>query len=179
MSYQAYQQAQQSSETPSQTEYRLMAKVTRALMDAQPKGSRHPETVKALDWNRRMWSTFSSDCGAKGNGLPPQLRASIISLAIWVSKHTSKVIRGQETLDELISVNKTVMEGLAMQARNAGGQQARPTPPPAGGTGAYGGTTPTGGGTEARTNQQSGNSSGGEKPGSGPQGTPGKINSLL
>lgn len=117
MSYQVYQRAQTSSESPSQIEYRLFAQVTNALIDVKDKPVRDAETIAALDWNRRMWSVYSSDCGAKGNQLPDQLRAGIISLAIWVSKHTSLVMRGQESLEALINVNKTVMEGLADQAK--------------------------------------------------------------
>jgi flagellar protein FlaF len=117
MSYQAYQKAQQSSESPSQIEYRLFAQVTNALIEARDKQFRGAALVKALDWNRRMWSVFSSDCGTKGNGLPDNLRAGIISLSIWVSKHSSGVARGDENIDDLININRTIMEGLADQAR--------------------------------------------------------------
>ncbi|MBO6503830.1 MAG: flagellar biosynthesis regulator FlaF [Kordiimonadaceae bacterium] len=117
MSYQVYQRAQTSNESPSQIEYRLFAQVTNALIDVKDKPIRDSETIAALDWNRRMWSVYSSDCGAKGNQLPDQLRAGIISLAIWVSKHTSLVMRGKESIDNLININKTVMEGLADQAK--------------------------------------------------------------
>lgn len=117
MSYQAYQKAQTSAESPSQIEYRLFAQVTNALMRVKDRGVRDNEMVEALDWNRRMWSTFSSDCGTEGNQLPDQLRASIISLSIWVSKHSSAVMRGTEEIDDLISINRTIMEGLADQAK--------------------------------------------------------------
>ena len=117
MSYQAYQRAQTSAETPSQIEYRLFAQVTNALVDVKDKAVTDPATIAALDWNRRMWSVFSTDCGAKGNQLPNELRAAIISLSIWVSKHSSLVMRGQERIENLININKTVMEGLANQAK--------------------------------------------------------------
>jgi len=116
MSYQAYQKAQTSAETPSQVEYRLFAQVTNALIAVKDKPVTNPETIAALDWNRRMWSVFSSDCGTKGNSLPDQLRAGIVSLSIWVSKHSSLVMRGSESVDSLIDINKTIMEGLAEQA---------------------------------------------------------------
>lgn len=127
MSYQAYKKAQNTAETPSQVEYRLFAQVTNALINAKDNEPHDADLIAALDWNRRMWSTFSSDCGAKGNGLPDQLRASIISLAIWVSKHSSAVMRGQESIDDLISINRTVMEGLAAQDQL---QKQQSSPPP-------------------------------------------------
>ena len=117
MSYQAYKRAQTSAETPSQIEYRLFAQVTNSLLDVKDKPVTDPATIAALDWNRRMWSTFSTDCGAKGNQLPDELRAAIISLSIWVSKHSSLVMRGKESIENLININKTVMEGLADQAK--------------------------------------------------------------
>lgn len=117
MSYQAYKKAQTSAERPSQVEYRLFAQVTNALIQAKERDVRDIQMVEALDWNRRMWSTFSSDCGTEGNQLPDQLRASIISLSIWVSKHSSAVMRGTESIDDLININRTIMEGLADQEK--------------------------------------------------------------
>ncbi|WND02574.1 flagellar biosynthesis regulator FlaF [Temperatibacter marinus] len=119
MSYNAYQKAQQSTETHAEVEYRLFATVTRALISVEEKERYDPEFVKALDWNRRMWSTLSSDCGTEGNNLPKELRASIISLAIWVSKHSSHVARGSESITDLIAINKTIMEGLQLQIQNS------------------------------------------------------------
>jgi flagellar biosynthesis activator protein FlaF len=117
MSYQAYQRAQQSSETPSQVEYRLFVQVTNALISARDKKLRGADLMSVLDWNRRMWSVLSSDCGTEGNSLPSTLRAGIVSLSIWVSKHSSSVMRGEDDIDDLIGINRTIMEGLADQAR--------------------------------------------------------------
>jgi flagellar protein FlaF len=62
-----------------------------------------------------MWSTFATDCGARGNGLPPELRAQIISIGLWVERFTSDVVAGRESIRELIAVNRTIMEGLRGQ----------------------------------------------------------------
>jgi flagellar protein FlaF len=114
MSLQAYNQAATWAESPRQTEYRLFAQVTLALMDAAKADINDiPARVDALDWNRRVWTTLSEDCAQPGNGLPASLRASIISLAIWVSRHTSAVIRRQEQIEPLIEVNRMIMQGLS------------------------------------------------------------------
>jgi len=113
MSLQAYQQAATRAESPRETEYRLFAQVTLALMEAakcEPTDVRG--RIDALDWNRRMWSVLGTACSDPGNALPDQLRASIISLSIWVGKHTSQVIRRQEEIEPLIEVNRMVMQGL-------------------------------------------------------------------
>lgn len=114
MSLQAYQKAATWAESPRQMEYRLFAQVTLALMEAAKADPRDLSArVDALDWNRRVWTALSDDCSSPGNGLPPQLRASIISLAIWVGRHTSKVIRGQDHVEPLIDINRMIMQGLA------------------------------------------------------------------
>jgi flagellar biosynthesis activator protein FlaF len=113
MSLQAYQQAAQRAESPRDTEYRLFAEVTRALMDAARADAGDLKTrVAALDWNRRLWTALATDCASPQNRLPDALRASIISLSMFVSRHTSQTIRGGGSLDLLIEVNRSIMQGL-------------------------------------------------------------------
>jgi flagellar biosynthesis activator protein FlaF len=120
MSLQAYHQAATRAESPRQTEYRLFAQVTMALMAA---AKADPDDlaarVDALDWNRRVWTVLSEDCANPANRLPAPLRASIISLAIWVGRHTSAVIRRREEIGPLIEVNRLIMQGLAPVAVSA------------------------------------------------------------
>lgn len=118
MSLKAYQTTQKANESTSQTEYRLFADVTRALMDSQSLSKLDAKLHEALHWNRQLWSTLATDCAVEGNRLPKQLRASIISISIWVGKYSSQVARGEEDLKALIDINKNIMEGLSAQARN-------------------------------------------------------------
>ena len=114
MSLQAYKTAATRAEAPRDMEYRLFGQVTRALMEAAKLDpSDLSGRADALDWNRRMWSAFATDCGAPESALPESLRASIISLAIWVGKHTSLAIRGQEDIQDLIDINRMIMQGLS------------------------------------------------------------------
>lgn len=120
MSLQAYQQAAQRAESPRDTEYRLFVEVTRALLEASEVDPLDFDTrMKALDWNRRLWSALASDCSLEGNALPPQTRASIISLSLWVSRHTSAIMRREEEFGPLIDVNRIVMQGLHPAAEAA------------------------------------------------------------
>jgi flagellar biosynthesis activator protein FlaF len=120
MSLQAYQSAAQRAENPRETEYRLFGEVTRALMDAAKAEETDIQTrIHALDWNRRMWSALASDCVREDNALAPQLRASIISLSLWVGKHSSGVMRHEEAFEPLIEINRIVMQGLAPQTQQA------------------------------------------------------------
>jgi flagellar protein FlaF len=117
MSLQAYQRAAQRAENPRESEYRLFGQVTRALMDAaKADESDFRARIDAIDWNRRVWSALATDCSNPDNSLPGPLRASIISLSLWVARHSSAVMRREEDFEPLIEVNRIVMQGLAPQA---------------------------------------------------------------
>jgi flagellar protein FlaF len=114
MSLQAYQRAAQQAESPRDTEYRLFGLVTRALMEAASVDPSDTKTrIDALDWNRRVWSALAADCATPENSLPVPVRAQIISLSIWVSRHTSAVMRREEEIEPLIDINKIIMQGLS------------------------------------------------------------------
>ena len=116
MSLQAYQKASARAENPREMEYRLFGQVTRALMAAAESDVSDTATrIDALDWNRRLWSVLATDCADSANSLPVELRAQIISLSIWVNKHSSAVMRREDDFAPLIDVNRIMMQGLAGQ----------------------------------------------------------------
>ena len=120
MSLQAYQRAAEQAEGPKQTEFRLFGIVTRALMDAAQKDEKDfSGRMRALHWNRRLWSALAADCANPDNSLPMDLRANIISLSIWVDKHTSNVMRQQHSIQPLIDINRIIMQGLSGQTQSA------------------------------------------------------------
>lgn len=134
MSLQAYQRAVEQAEGPKQTEFRLFGLVTRALMDAAEKDAADfSGRIRALHWNRRLWTALAADCSNPKNALPVPLRASIISLGMWVDRHTSQVMARKAEIQPLIDVNRSIMQGLAAQAANtAPPRAAAPAGAPAG-----------------------------------------------
>jgi len=112
MTLQAYQNVQRVVEDPRATEYRLFGQVTGALLQAKGSNAQGTPLVEAIDWNRRMWRTLAADCMDDRNALTEELRAKIVSLSLWVSKYSSKVTREKASLDPLIEVNRTIMQGL-------------------------------------------------------------------
>ena len=120
MGFQAYQQAAQRTEAPRSAEYRLFGQVTRALMEAA-RAEPGDITVRmdALDWNRRVWSALATSCSDPDNALPQPVRAQIISLSLWVSRHSSAVMRKEEDFEPLIEINRIVMQGLGGPAGDA------------------------------------------------------------
>lgn len=120
MSVKAYQQVASRAETPRDIEYRLFGQVTRALMSAAELPAEDiAGRMDALDWNRRLWSVLAADCSSESNQLPAPLRASIISLSLWVNRHTSAIMRNEAAFQPLIDVNKMMMQGLEPRAEAA------------------------------------------------------------
>lgn len=120
MSLQAYTAAATRAETPRDLEYRLFGQVTRALVQASTADKSDLATkIDALDWNRRLWSALAADCGEPTNSLPPAVRAHIISLSLFVNRHSSAVMRGEESFQDLIDINRMMMQGLAPGAQQA------------------------------------------------------------
>jgi flagellar protein FlaF len=116
MSLQAYKTASTRAESPREAEYRLFGQVTRALMHASTLDkTKFAERMDALDWNRRLWSTLGTACSDPGNQLPDAMRAQIISLSLFVGRHTSAVARGEDDFSTLIDLNRMMMQGLSGQ----------------------------------------------------------------
>jgi flagellar protein FlaF len=112
MSLTAYHRARTITETPRAAEYRLMQQVTGDLIRAREAGLSGVTLTPALFRNREVWSVLSSACAARGNALPEGLRASIVSLGLWVDRYTSDVVAGRDGVDALIEVNCAIIEGL-------------------------------------------------------------------
>ena len=106
MSLHSYTVAQNTTENP------LFAQVTRSLLECKGEDSKSL-LAKSIHWNRRLWLALQADCALENNLLPDETRAGIISLAIWVDKHSRKVLRGEAEIEPLIDVNRSIMEGLS------------------------------------------------------------------
>ncbi len=112
MTLRAYQNTQAVTEDPRATEYRLFGQVTGALIDAQKTGISGGPLAEAVDWNRKLWRTLASDCMDDRNALSQDVRAKIVSLSLWVTSYSKQVVRKGASLDPLIQVNRTIMQGL-------------------------------------------------------------------
>ncbi|MBO6826724.1 MAG: flagellar biosynthesis regulator FlaF [Sneathiella sp.] len=110
MSVAAYQKVNQNTENPRQTEYRAFAIFTRALEEAEEKGP--VAVVKAVAENNQLWLTLQMDLASEANQLPKELRAQLLSISLWVNRYSSAAMKGEASLDPLITVNKQIMEGL-------------------------------------------------------------------
>jgi flagellar protein FlaF len=115
MSIKAYQRAATQADNPRELEYRAFGHVTAGLVRVKETAPEKTVIAEALDANRRLWNVLSADCATPENQLPPTLRAQIVSLALWVSRYSSEVLRDGADIEPLIDVNRTMMEGLAVR----------------------------------------------------------------
>ncbi|QGM98005.1 flagellar biosynthesis regulator FlaF [Methylocystis parvus] len=90
----------------------LQAAIARLNL-AKARGPRSPEAFEATAFVRRLWTIFLADLGNDDNGLPPELRASLISIGIWMRRETDLIDRGEsENFDGLIDINQIIADGL-------------------------------------------------------------------
>ena len=86
--------------------------VTAALQDASTPNTPFPRRIAAVHRNRELWLALTCDVASEDNALSDSLRASIISLGLWVFRETSRVMRDGGPLGDLIEINRSIMRGL-------------------------------------------------------------------
>ena len=113
----AYKAIIRRTESPRDIEYRVFAQVTAALQEATAPDTHFTVRIQAAHRNRELWQTLACDLVDDDNALPDDLRAKLISLAIWVTGETSRVMQGGASLQALIDVNSSIMQGLQGAAK--------------------------------------------------------------
>lgn len=123
MSITAYKRTISDTETPRQIERRVLSSVTAELESrqldfdqAEKPGEKLAMLANGLRdslwYNERIWMTMRNDLAESGNALSPDLRAGLISLALWVETHTQGVMKGEKKIKPLLDVNRSIIRGL-------------------------------------------------------------------
>lgn len=80
---------------------------------AESKGHGSRESVEALLFLSRLWGILMEDLASPENGLPDALRASLISIGIWMLRRAEDVRQGKvKDFKALIDVSQTICDGL-------------------------------------------------------------------
>jgi flagellar biosynthesis activator protein FlaF len=80
---------------------------------AQVKGHGSRESVEALLFLSRLWGMLLEDLASPENGLPDTLRASLISIGIWMLRRAEDIRQGKvKDYKALIDVSQTICAGL-------------------------------------------------------------------
>lgn len=130
MSISAYRKTIAKTETPRQIERRLLTEVTSKLLehidfdlltDAESKLAALDGDLRDAIWrNEQIWLALKFDLMESENALTPQLRASLISLALWVERHSIAVLTGKQKIGPLIDVNRSIIRGLSGDTGQSG-----------------------------------------------------------
>lgn len=83
------------------------------LTIAEENGPQSRECVEALYFVRKLWGIFIEDLAESENGLPPKLRADLVSVGLWVMREAEEIRQGRSTnFKGLIDVSRIIAEGL-------------------------------------------------------------------
>lgn len=124
MSVSAYKRTMRETESPREIERRIFSRITAALATyAETHDNAESEMARmqvmagslkqALAENIRLWSALKADLAHPDNALQPDLRAGLLSLALFVERQTRLVLRGEGKVAPLVSTNQRIIEGLA------------------------------------------------------------------
>ena len=83
------------------------------LEEARDEGAYSFKGIEAVHFTSRLWVIVIEDLGSPQNGLPPQLRASLISTGIYILKELEEIRQGRSTdYDGIIEITRTIRDGI-------------------------------------------------------------------
>ncbi|MBL42359.1 MAG: hypothetical protein CMM49_06865 [Rhodospirillaceae bacterium] len=94
------------------TEIEAFEKATQSLIKNKEKEITNQSFIEAIELNKLLWRTLETDLASKENQLPDALKAKLISVAMWVEKHSLLAEKGEAKVDSLIEVNQSIVKGL-------------------------------------------------------------------
>jgi flagellar protein FlaF len=117
----AYAQQQKRNLSPREVEAMAFTKAALMLEDAKKMTENIAEFSKALRFNHLLWTIIQADLTDPENQLPPEIKANVMSLSIFVDKQTTKALRSSVAtdLDVLININRNLAAGLRSSPQTA------------------------------------------------------------
>lgn len=95
-------------------ERQLLQRSIDLMKAARDKSKNSMEVVEATHFSRRLWGALLEDLAQEENQLPKELRASLISIGIWILKETERIRQGESRdFDGIIEISQTIMEGVS------------------------------------------------------------------
>ena len=84
------------------------------LMEQATVEASNPAIVAtAITFTSKLWTLLVEDLAAPANGLPKELKAQIVSIAIWILRELERLRSGaSKGFDDLIEVSKAIRDGL-------------------------------------------------------------------
>jgi flagellar biosynthesis activator protein FlaF len=108
--------AETADESPAENrrqERRAIAHSIALMETAREVGPQSRETIVALNFLRQLWTIIIEDLASAQNGLPPMLRAQIISIGLSILRQAEDIrLERNDDFGGLIEVSRLIMEGL-------------------------------------------------------------------
>lgn len=119
----AYKRTITETENPRQIERRVMSRINAKLKDACETFDAGDAAARlqmlanglrdTLAENEKLWSVLKQDLISPSNQMTSELRSSLISMAMFVERHTGAVLSGHGNIKALIDVNSPIIDGLS------------------------------------------------------------------
>ncbi|MBT8155769.1 flagellar biosynthesis regulator FlaF [Epibacterium ulvae] len=108
-----YATANAQISTPKSFEYKIIARVTREIIEAAKKGKKgFPALLEAVEINRRLWRILEEDLLSADNQLPNDTKENLVYLAEFTRQYTPKIIRREAGVQPILEVNTAILRGL-------------------------------------------------------------------
>lgn len=108
--------AEFSQPSPAQArahERQAIEKSIAQLRLAQEAGANSAESIEAIMYLQTLWTYFIEELNSGENALPPELRASLISIGIWMLKESDEIrLENSENYEGLIGVSEIISNSL-------------------------------------------------------------------
>jgi flagellar protein FlaF len=110
---QAYRSSQRLGSNARDTEAQALLEAARRL-DAVTKGEDRDAYRAALRLNWRLWTIIQADVSSDESPLPDEIRQNILSLSVFIDKHTVKALAEPDVgkLGILVDINRNIAAGL-------------------------------------------------------------------
>jgi flagellar protein FlaF len=103
----------ETPKTAREREREALDRSIELLKRAEGAGSRSRETIEALLYVRRLWSHLIEDLAKPENDLPPNLRADLISIGLWILREAEQIrLEKSDNFKGLIEVSTAIRDGL-------------------------------------------------------------------
>ncbi|QKV19624.1 flagellar biosynthesis regulator FlaF [Oricola thermophila] len=94
-------------------ERQLFDRSIELLTRASEAGVKSFACVEAIHFTIRLWTALMEDLASDDNALPKELRASLISIGIWVLREAEAIRKGEsENIDGLLEIAKIIRGGV-------------------------------------------------------------------
>ncbi|MER2536811.1 MAG: flagellar biosynthesis regulator FlaF [Rhizobiaceae bacterium] len=94
-------------------ERQLLTRSIDLLVKARAAGALSHESIEAIHFLNRIWTSLIEDLGNPDNTLPTELRANLISIGLWLMREAEEIRQGRsDNFEGLIEVSQIIRDGI-------------------------------------------------------------------